>query len=136
MLKNFESETRPLTEYEISVVLPVLVSCLEKKVGKENVISNAEMVGALVDADYRTNDRRVRKIINKIRIDCLVNGLVATNLGYYVATTEEELFDYEESLLGREDAIRAVRLSIRKQRKEMFKHEQQSLVEQFKALFV
>lgn len=62
----------------------------------------------------------MRKIINYIRRSGLVKGLVASSTGYYVAESEQDLIEYEQSLKGRERAIREVRMSIRKQRKDMY----------------
>lgn len=126
MIKGFEDETQPLTEYEEATLLPVFVKGLVTKVGKENSITNKEIVAKL-KPNYKVNDTRVRKLINHIRINGLVSGLIATSDGYYIATSETELAEYEQSLLGRESAIRAVRLSIHKQRLQMFQHEQQKL---------
>lgn len=126
MIKGFEDETQPLTEYEEATLLPVFVKGLVTKVGKENSITNKEIVAKL-KPNYKVNDTRVRKLINHIRINGLVSGLIATSDGYYIATSETELAEYEQSLLGRESAIRAVRLSIHKQRLQMFNHEQQKL---------
>lgn len=127
MLKNFENETQPLTEYEEAILLPLFINGLSKRVGRENAISNNQMVDNLKRRNYKISEVRVRKIINHIRINGIIKGLVASSEGYYIATSDKELADFEESLLGRENAIRAVRLSIRKQRLELFKPEQQSL---------
>lgn len=127
MIKGFEHETQPLTDYEENTLLPLFVKSLSKRVGSDSAVTNKEIVSRMKSAGYQINDSRVRKLINHIRTNGLVNGLIATNGGYYIATSESELAEYEESLLGREAAIRAVRLSIAKQRREMFKHEQQTL---------
>lgn len=123
MIKNFEVETAPLTDYEEDVLLPLFINSLNRKIGKRNSITNVEIVAALKKQSYKIDGARVRKIINHIRIKGLVNGLIATSDGYYVATTERELAEYEQSLKGREDAIRAVRLSIAQQRKQMFQQQ-------------
>lgn len=120
MIKNFEEETKPLTEYEETILLPVFVSALSKRKGKDAAITNAQIVRSLQERKYKISDTRTRKIINHIRINGLVDGIIATSDGYYVATSEQELLDYEESLEGRESAIRAVRLSMKKQRLKMF----------------
>lgn len=120
MIKGFEELTSPLTEYEEKTLLPVFIRGLITKVGKDNAVTNNRIVAAMKQAGYRISDTRVRKIINHIRINGLVQGLIATSEGYYIATSEKELAEYEESLLGRESAIRAVRLSIAKQRRDMF----------------
>lgn len=127
MIKGFEDETKPLTEYEEAILLPLFVKALSKRIGRDNAITKGEIVDPLKKLNYKISEVRVRKIINHIRIKGIIKGLVASYEGYYVATSDKELADFEESLLGRENAIRAVRLSIRKQRLELFKPEQQSL---------
>lgn len=119
MIKGFDRETQPLTEYEIGVLLPLLVKGLQTKLGRENAVTNKYIVNALKGA-CKLNEARVRKIINHIRTNDLVPGLIATSEGYFIATTEAELLEYEESLKGREDAIREVRLSIARQRRILY----------------
>ena len=45
---------------------------------------------------------------------------MATSKGYYIAENREELESYIESLQGREDSIRELRRSIRKQMNKVF----------------
>lgn len=119
MIKGFDRETQPLTEYEIGVLLPLLVKGLQTKLGRESAVTNKHIVNAL-KGTCKLNEARVRKIINHIRTNDLVPGLIATSEGYFIATTEAELLEYEESLKGREDAIREVRLSIARQRRFLY----------------
>jgi hypothetical protein len=72
----------------------------------------------------KITDARVRKLINHIRVHDLVPCLIATSQGYYIAESEQELKEYEASLLGCEEAIRNVRLSIQRQRNKKY-HEPQ-----------
>ena len=60
-------------------------------------------------------ESRVRKVINYIRNNSIIPCLIATNKGYYIATDAKEITDYEDSLKGRESAIRRIRLSLHKQ---------------------
>lgn len=119
MIKGFDQETAPLTDYETGVLLPLLVKGLQTKLGRENAVTNKHIVNAL-KGTCKLNEARVRKIINHIRTNDLVPGLIATSEGYFIATTEAELLEYEESLKGREDAIREVRLSIARQRRILY----------------
>ena len=127
MIKGFDNETEPLTEYERDVLVPVMIRGLISKVGKERAVTNKYIVSCMKKQDYKISDARVRKVINFIRTNDLVPCLIATSDGYYIAESEKELLDYEESLLGREDAIRAVRLSINRQRKQKYGGQQQDL---------
>mgnify|MGYP001121843145 FL=1 len=44
MIKGFNSETAPLTEYEESVILPIVLCGLRNKVGKANAVTNRTIV--------------------------------------------------------------------------------------------
>ena len=126
MINGFQEQTEPLTEYEETQLLPQIVRGLSLKVGKNNAVTNTAIVrGMKENLNLRTTEPRVRKIINHIRIHDLVPCLIATSQGYYVAESEQELKDYEESLLGREEAIHSVRMSIQRQRIQ--KYHQQNL---------
>ena len=128
MINGFEEQTEPLTEYEEQQLLPQIIRGLSLKVGKENAVTNGAIVrGMKANLNLRTTEPRVRKIINHIRTNDLVPCLIATSQGYYIAESEQELKDYEESLLGREEAIRSVRLSIQRQRTLKYHHQQQEL---------
>ena len=94
-----------------------MISSLAGHIGKAAAITNKYICSRMRLCGYQISDARVRKIVNHIRTNGLVQCLIATSEGYYVAETEEELKEYEDSLLGREQAIREVRLSIERQRK-------------------
>ncbi len=119
MIKGFSEQTEPLTDYEQNTLLPVIMRGLRHRIGKESAVINRHIVSQLKSA-YNVTEPRVRKIINHIRTNDLIPGLVATSEGYYIAETEQELKDYEMSLLGREMAIRQVRESITRQRKNLY----------------
>lgn len=120
MIKGF-SETDPLSDYELKTVLPQIVRGLLRKVGKANAITNSAIVrGMKANLNLSLTEARVRKIINHIRCHDLVPCLIATSNGYYIAESEQELREYETSLLGREEAISNVRLAIQRQRTSKF----------------
>ena len=120
MIIGFDKETQPLTDYEENTILPVVFGLLSGRVGVQNAIKNGLIVKKL--SEYKITQERVRKVINQIRTRGLIPCLIASSKGYYIAETEEELKDYEESLEGRESAIRAVRESIRRQRIERYEY--------------
>lgn len=120
MIKGFNSETAPLTEQEEKEILPIVLQGLKKKIGKANAVTNRTIVQRLNIAGHQTSEPRIRKIINHIRMTDLLPGLIATSGGYFIATSEAELLDYEQSLLGREDAIKQVRLAIARQRRILY----------------
>jgi hypothetical protein len=120
MITGFETETAQLSNHEAFTLLPIFTRCLKDHVGKSKAVTNAQIVKGMRACGHSVNDARVRKIINHIRINGLVAGLIASSEGYYIAQTDLELQEYEASLKGREDAIRAVRQSIHKQRIQLF----------------
>ncbi len=119
MIKGFSEQTEPLNEYEQDTLLPIIIRGLRARIGKESAVINRYIVSQLKPT-YNVSEARVRKIINHIRTADLIPGLIATSDGYFIAETEQELRDYEESLLGRELAIRQVRESIARQRREIY----------------
>lgn len=110
MIQGFSEQTKPLTDYEDKVILPLIVQGLHGKVGKSKA-----MCSALKSYGCKIDSPRIRKIINHIRLSGMVIGLIATSEGYYIAETRKELEDYLRSLEGREGAIHAVRKSLEKQ---------------------
>lgn len=124
MIQGFSEQTEPLTEYEEQTLLPQLVRGLQLKVGKAMSVTNKAIIdGMNRNLGLKITDARVRKLINHIRVHDLVPCLIATSSGYYIAESEAELREYEESLLGRESAIRQVRLSIQRQRQRKYSHQ-------------
>ena len=98
MIKGFSEETQPLTEYERKVILPIILEGLKTKIGKANAVTNKYIISRLRDS-YKIDAARLRKIINHIRTNDLLPGLIATSEGYFLATTESELLEYFPILL-------------------------------------
>lgn len=115
----FEQETSNLTDYEMNELMPIMVKCLKNKIGKENAITNSVMVEKMREHGYNLTEIRVRKIINYIRTHGLIERLMASNRGYYITTDKDEMWKYCQSLLGREEAIREVRMAMESQMERM-----------------
>lgn len=109
MIRFFEQQTAPLTEYEKDVLLPLMVKGLSHKVGKDNAVTNDVICEKLTDKGYQIGPARVRKLINYIRLNSLINCLMATSYGYYITKEEKEMKEYIKSLEGRIAAIQAVK---------------------------
>lgn len=114
MIRNFYRETDCLSKYEEEHVLPKIVSILEQCRGRCNALTN-KMIIVKYGVAGRDMESRVRKVINHIRNNSIIPCLIATNKGYYIATDAKEITDYEDSLKGRESAIRKIRLNLHKQ---------------------
>jgi hypothetical protein len=109
MLPGFSIETKPLTELELKL-LPVVAKGLSKKLGSANAVSNKAICeGLLKTYNIHVSEVRIRKIINHIRMHDLVPGLVANGCGYYVTQNPDEVKEYINSLIGREQAIKGIR---------------------------
>ena len=130
MIKGFSNETSPLNDYELRVLLPVILAGMKDKQGKRNAVTNGYIIGRLKQQGYRIDAPRLRKVINHIRTNDLIPGLIATSEGYFLAEDEQELMDYEDSLRGREEAIKAVRLAIARQRRMLYTEAQQRVIQQ------
>ena len=130
MIKGFSNETSPLNDYELRVLLPVILAGLKDKQGKRNAVTNGYIIGRLKQQGYRIDAPRLRKVINHIRTNDLIPGLIATSEGYFLAEDEQELMDYEDSLRGREEAIKAVRLAIARQRRMLYTEAQRRVIQQ------
>lgn len=109
MVDGFEKETKPLTEYELNTLVPIITRCMANKIGEERAIKNGYICAKMMAAGYQITPARLRKVINHIRTHSLLPGVIATSKGYYIATKKEEVEKYIGSLKSREDAIREVR---------------------------
>lgn len=103
-----KSILRPLNEYERGILLPIIVKCLSKHVGKEKAITNSHMCEALIDNGYDIKEVRMRKIIHYIRDNWLIGCLIASNRGYHVTKDRQEMLDYIDSLRRRVEAIEII----------------------------
>lgn len=119
MIATFETQTKPLNEYEREKLLPIMVKCLARHIGKNRAISNSQMCAKMAVYGYQIGETRVRKLINHIRNNCLVERLIASGKGYYVTESTEEMETYIKSVKNREDAIRAMRMSMEEQLSKM-----------------
>jgi hypothetical protein len=116
MLTGFENETYDLTDYELQRVLPAIRSGLLTKQGAGMAVTNKQIVAGLErNRAIKTNEARVRKIINYIRNKNMIPRLIASSKGYYIASSRQEVLDYIESLRGRENAIKQVRVAMEDQ---------------------
>lgn len=125
MLQGFKTQTEPLTEYEKNMVMPAIITLLKERKGSRSAITSKRICDIL--ENYKISEPRVRKIINHIRTNDLVPCLIANSGGYYIAQSEDEMLNYEDSLLGREEAIHIVRRAMERQRRMLYGDGQQTL---------
>ena len=105
MVIGFEEYTASLSEGEVAIA-EWLATELPKYVGKKKAVSNYHVRRWILFEKFgNIPAARVRKLINYIRINCLVRNLVANSTGYYVAETQEEVETYVQSLRQRAASI-------------------------------
>lgn len=115
MINGFEEETKPLDDFERSLLMPFKKS-FERKIGKENAITSAEIIKG-IEKSYgkKLGGARIRKIINHLRTEGIVRKLVASSKGYYIANNQDELLEYCTSLEQRSREIMRVAKALRSQ---------------------
>jgi hypothetical protein len=107
MIKNFEQVTADLNHDEKKIV-PIIVKRFQNLKGKQNIVTNQQIIDGLYKHyNIKLTQPRVRKIIQYIRLNNLLAGLIATQGGYYYTTRESEIRDWIETMKQREAAIRA-----------------------------
>lgn len=109
MITLFEDQTQPLSKEEKEKTVPNFIKFLSVKIGKENAVTSAKIIQAYKDKGKEMSGAKVRKVINYIRMNNLIKGLIATSSGYYVSNDYKEIRQYINSLSDRIKAIEAVR---------------------------
>ncbi len=109
MINNFEEYTFELTNEERYVV-ETIVKRFNTLKGKRNIVTGEQIrIGIKNHLQIDFTDSRIRKMIQYIRLNNMVMGLVASSKGYYVAETIDEIQQWVDSLKSRENAIREIR---------------------------
>jgi hypothetical protein len=105
MIQGFEEQTEELTQYEVEVLVPIMVKGLSTKIGQDNAITNIKIRSRLREKDIDITDSKIRKIINYIRVNKLIVNLLATSKGYFISNDPAEINKYKESLISRANSI-------------------------------
>ena len=128
---ELRKETYQLSAYEQNVLLPILMKALKTKKGKKSAVTNKQIVQSVRKYGLKINETSVIVLINHIRMNDLIAGLMASTVGYYITDNEQELMNYEVTLQKREVALRKVRMSMQRQRQTMFTHYMQKQSQMF-----
>ena len=108
MITGFEDYTCDLNGYEKEQLLPIIVQGMKKKIGAANAIKNGTAIASLKNKGYKISDARFRKLMHIIRVSGMIEGIVATSNGYYIAQTEEEWSSYMKSITERIERIQSL----------------------------
>lgn len=105
----------PLTAYERKTLLPAVCEVISFRKGKQKRITNKKIISLYLN-DYIVNPAQLRKILHHIRTNNLIEGIIATSQGYYIADTREEFDAYLQSLRERVAAIMTLYRKTKEQR--------------------
>lgn len=102
MIKNYETQTKPLTDCEMHYAH--IIGAGLKKRDKNNPINSIEICKRMNNAypTFKLTDIRLRKMINYLRLTSLPN-ICATSAGYYCGNAN----DVREYLIGLKQRINA-----------------------------
>lgn len=106
-IKGYETITHELSQYELDVVLPMLVAKICHHKGRKNAITNARLRGYMSERNATLNEPRLRKIVEHIRQTHLLPGLVAAKQGYFIAESPEEMREWLDTMKQRKNALAA-----------------------------
>ena len=130
MKNELRKESRALSSYELNVLLPILIKGLEMKKGRTNAVTKNQIMLSIKKHGLKINHSGLSKLIKHIRVNDLIVGLMASPDGYFITNNEQELIKYEDSLMGREAALRKLRMSIKRQRTALFLQKQMQLMKE------
>lgn len=119
MIDGWKEQTHDLTEKE-KYMLPSMVYILVFAVGRDNAIKADGIRDRMQKEGYSVSPPRIRKLINYIRVKGMVELLVASSKGYYVATDLGDTDRFITSLQQRIDAIEGVKNAIVEQRNKKY----------------
>lgn len=111
-IKLFEQDTLPLTDYELNTLIPAIIRGFKQHKGIEKAITSKKICEALTKNGYKASDVKLRKCIKHIQRNHLLNWIVATGEGFFYTEDPQIVKSQIESLRGREEAIRSVRIAL------------------------
>ena len=124
MLPEFEKHTKPLSKDIIKKVVPKVAQLLKgckgyDWQGKRKAMTNYQIRHYLRNSKQKIwiEPSTMRSVIHYIRVNHIVPLLIATQKGYRLAASMEEVSRYLHSLYARNKAVREVIDSITSQKK-------------------
>ena len=94
------AKEKMLEPYEIETIVPMIVETLRYKIGKDNALRGSDICSWLKACGQDIEPGRFRLIINYIRSNDLVIGLVANSKGYYRTDDPEVIKKWIEKEIG------------------------------------
>lgn len=118
MIKGFEQYTEEISPKDIEAYQTTILLLKHwfMKKGQDTPISNKTLRGYVKDMTGKTvSSPKMRKFIQKIRIDGDIESLAASSEGYYIATDQQDKIKYLKSLRSRANQIYATHQALAKQ---------------------
>jgi hypothetical protein len=112
MIDGFEEYTKPLTVDEWKAV-PVIVAMLNSTKG--GAVVTGQQLSRTSGWAGTKGQSRVRHVIHVLRVTGEVPKLIASNRGYWIASSDDDVRIYIQSLEQRIAAITSVRNALRRQ---------------------
>lgn len=109
MIPGFEELTEELSQEEVKMARKIVQAFLAR--GQDNPITSTQIIKKMSVNGYSMNGPRLRKIIQYIRTRQLIRWLPAAGNGYEWTTKPEKIRKYKDSLLKRENSMKATRTS-------------------------
>lgn len=125
MIAGFDIETGKLSDTELKVIVPRVVDGFMRM--GHSTIPSSVIIRKLQSEGIHTTGSRLRKVINHIRRNHLVLGLIADSNGYRIARSANEYLEYIRSLEGRVKAINDVCHEMKHEYNMMVNQHQQKL---------
>ena len=119
MITNFDEITHDLTDEEKKFI-PYIINGLKRRVGPDSVVKTEVICNGLNSlnearkfATCKMSPARLRKCINHIRRNGLLNFVIGTSAGYYVTQETVVVIRQCESMDQRAAAIKEVSTKMR-----------------------
>lgn len=108
MITGFSEQTKPLSDYEREVLVPIVANGMLWHQGRKNAVTSSQICQSLRRKGFKIDGPRLRKVMNHIRINGLVGCVIAKSEGYWVSDDTNEIREYIQSLEERASSIMAV----------------------------
>lgn len=105
MLNGFERTTAELNSYEKKIIVPLIVNKLLQHKGKKSAIKNKELIAYCYANGIRLLEPRTRKMVEYIRKQRLIDGLIAKQFGYFIAEDPEDILSWVATMESRRNAM-------------------------------
>lgn len=117
MLTLFKNITKEVTDFEKTVLVPMLIDTLQNTHEKKQ-FKGKELSGWFKACGHHVTEPRIRKMVNYIRVMNLMapHVLIGTSNGYFITDKVNVVDDQIESLQGRIDSQMAVIDSMKAQK--------------------